>query len=347
MNINDFDFYLPVELIAQVPLPKRSNSRLLCLNKQTGIILHKQFHELPDLLLPNDLLIFNNTKVIPARMYGKKATGGKVEILIERILDNKTAFAKIKSSKKIDNGTDLLFENAIKIKVIEKPNELYKVHLHHEKSFLEILNQYGHVPLPPYIKRQDDINDKERYQTIFAKHEGAIAAPTASLHFDEDLIDQIKQKNINSAFITLHVGAGTFAPVRVTNILEHKMHSEFIEISQETCDKIMQTKKIGGRIIAVGTTSVRCLETAAQKSLLADKTQFHLKPFSGETDIFIYPGYKFLSVDAMITNFHLPKSTLLMLVSAFAGRENILHAYKEAIKLKYRFFSYGDAMFIY
>lgn len=346
MNINNFDFTLPEELIAQFPLNERTASRLLVLNKKNGEIFHKQFTDLPNLLQPKDLLVFNNTKVIPARMYGQKPTGGKIEILIERILDTKTALAKIKSSKKIENGARLIFENAVKIEVLEKPNELYKVYLHNKKSFLEILNQYGHIPLPPYIKRQDNINDKERYQTVFAKLEGAVAAPTASLHFDNDLIEKTKKIGVNIAFITLHVGAGTFAPVRTENILKHKMHSEYMEITKETCDAIMQTKKNGGRIIAVGTTSVRCLETAAQKSCTDNQTELNLKTFSGETDIFIYPGYKFLCVDAMITNFHLPKSTLLMLVSAFAGRENILHAYEEAIKLKYRFFSYGDAMMI-
>lgn len=347
MNINDFNFYLPPELIAQYPLSERALSRLLCLDKKNGSIQHKSFKDLPDLLLPNDLLIFNDTKVIPARMYGKKSTGGKIEILIEKIIDTKTAWAKIKSSKKVENGANLLFENAIKIEVIEKPHELYKVYLHHEKSFLEVLTKYGHIPLPPYIKRIDNLSDKERYQTVFAKYEGAVAAPTASLHFDNELIAKIKAKNnIEIAFVTLHVGAGTFAPVRTENILEHKMHSEYMEITAETCEKIIQTKQNGGRIIAVGTTSVRSLETAANLALKDNNNSF-IKPFSGETDIFIYPGYKFLCVDAMITNFHLPKSTLLMLVSAFAGREKILHAYQEAIKIKYRFFSYGDAMLIY
>lgn len=345
MNINDFNFELPSELIAQFPLSERTASRLLCLNKNTGAIQHKQFKDLPDLLLPNDLLVFNNTKVIPARMFGEKPTGGKIEILIERILDEKNALAKIKSSKKIQNGAQFILEKTVKVEVIAKRNDLFQILFHHENSILEILEKYGHIPLPPYISRKDADKDKERYQTVYAKHEGAVAAPTAGLHFDDALIEKIKSKGIETAFVTLHVGAGTFAPVRVENILEHKMHAEYMEINEETCAKIIKAKNQGGRIIAVGTTSVRCLETAANHAA-NNNDKFFIKPFVGDTDIFIYPGYKFRCVDAMITNFHLPKSTLLMLISAFAGRENVLHAYAEAIRLKYRFFSYGDAMMI-
>lgn len=340
-NVNDFDFYLPENLIAQHPLKTRSQSKLLCLKRTTGEINHQNFTDLPNFLKPNDLLIFNDTKVIPARLYGSKLTGGKIEILVERIIADNKILAHVKSNKTLKNGTKLLLENIINAEVVAKKNDLYEIVFYlnkNDNNLLYLLEKHGHIPLPPYIKHEPSLLDRERYQTIFAKNAGAVAAPTAALHFDEKLLEIIKEKNVKTDFITLHVGAGTFQPVRVANILEHKMHSEYAEVSAEILAKIKDTKNHGGRVIAVGTTTVRTLETVAQKNVTE---------FCGETDIFIYPGFKFKLVDAMITNFHLPKSTLLMLVSAFAGRENILKAYQCAIENQYRFFSYGDAMFIY
>ena len=336
MKVSDFDFALPKKLIAQYPCKKRSASRLLCLDKKT--VTHRQFIDLPDLLSPKDLLIFNNTKVIPARLYGEKSTGGKVEILVERILDEHQVLAHMRFSKSPHIGTKLILANQVKVEVLGRKDELFELYFQHPDNVLNILEKIGHIPLPPYITRQDEKIDQERYQTVFAKHKGAVAAPTAGLHFDKQLLQKIAAKKINTAFITLHVGAGTFQPVRVTNVKEHKMHSEYIEVSEQVCEKIKATKNRGGRVIAVGTTCMRSLETAAQSGAI--------KPYKGETDIFIYPGFKFNCVDSLITNFHLPKSTLLMLVCAFAGFDNTLRAYQEAVKERYRFFSYGDAMFI-
>lgn len=347
MNINDFDYNLPEELIAQMPLSERTQSKLLCLDKNTGAISHKNFQDITTLLQPGDLLILNDTKVIPARLFGTKTTGGKIEALIERILDENRVLAQVRSNKTLKPGTKIILENKIEVEILSKQNAFCEIYFTLEspyKSVLQFINQHGHLPLPPYIKHKPTEFDETRYQTVFARNIGAVAAPTAALHFDENLLNEIKTKGIQIAFVTLHVGAGTYQPVRVTNINEHKMHSEYAEVSQTTADLINATKEKNGRIIAVGTTSVRTLETAAQKANL--NTKFKIEKFQGDTNIFIYPGFAFKCVDAMITNFHLPKSTLLMLVSAFAGRENIFKAYEEAIKLRYRFFSYGDAMFI-
>ncbi|MGA2654508.1 MAG: tRNA preQ1(34) S-adenosylmethionine ribosyltransferase-isomerase QueA [Gammaproteobacteria bacterium] len=338
MYTKDFDYQLPPKLIAAYPLKARSQSRLLCLNRNTGEINHAHFYQLLDLLQPNDCLILNNTKVIPARLFGQKETGGQVEILIERLKSMHEALVHIRASKSPKAGSEILLEQNIRLRVDEKLDDLYHVTLLSPQPFLEILDQIGHMPLPPYIERADEALDKEQYQTVYGHVPGAIAAPTAGLHFDEDLLTKIKAKGVKINEVTLHVGAGTFQPVRVENIHEHHMHSEWLEVSKDVCDLIQNTKRLGGRVVAVGTTVVRSLETAAFDG--------ELKPFSGQTKLFIFPGFKFNVVDAMITNFHLPRSTLLMLVSAFAGREHILAAYQEAIDKRYRFFSYGDAMWI-
>lgn len=338
MNITDFDYHLPSELIAAYPLKQRSQSRLLCLNRKTGEINHSHFFHLIDLLQPNDCLILNNTRVIPARLFGQKETGGQVEILIERLLSSHEALVHIRASKSPKSGSSILLEQNFKLIVEEKIESLYRVKLLSDKNFLKILDQIGHMPLPPYIERADEAQDKEQYQTVYGHIPGAVAAPTAGLHFDEDLLNKIKAKGVEIGEVTLHVGAGTFQPVRVENILEHHMHSEWLEVSQAVCDLIKKTKKQGGRIVAVGTTVVRSLETAAKEG--------ELKPYCGQTKLFIYPGYQFKVIDALITNFHLPRSTLLMLVCAFAGQEHVLAAYEQAIADKYRFFSYGDAMWI-
>ena len=336
LSTNDFDYHLPKELIAHHPCEKRTDSRLLCLDKNTDQLQHKHFYNFIEFLKPNDLLVFNNSKVIPARIFGEKKSGGKIEVLVERILDEHHALAHIRASKTPKAGTEIYLGEDLKIhaEVIERQDDLFKIHCHNPEPLLSLLEQHGHMPLPPYIEREDELEDKTRYQTVYAKPKGSVAAPTAGLHFDEALLEKIQQKNIASAFVTLHVGAGTFQPVRVDDVLQHKMHSEWIEVNQEVCDAISKCKQQKGRVIAIGTTTVRSLETANHK------------PYLGETDIFIYPGYQFNTIDAMITNFHLPKSTLLMLVSAFAGKDNIFNAYKEAIEKEYRFFSYGDAMFI-
>lgn len=343
MKLEDFNFDLPENLIAQAPLSERTASRLLCLNGKTGSIMHRHFTDILDLLKPHDLLILNDTKVIPARLFAYKQTGGKVEILIERITDPNTACVQMRASKSLKIGAKLFIENNYQATIIAKNDGFFTLKFSDNNSndadILSILQQFGHIPLPPYINREATNIDQDRYQTVFAKHDGAVAAPTAGLHFDQELLAKIATKGIDIAHITLHVGAGTFQPVRVANIEEHKMHSEHIEVSPQVCAQIARTRASGGRIIAVGTTCVRSLETAAQQ--IGDIT-----PFSGETDIFIYPGYKFKVVDALITNFHLPKSTLLMLTCAFGGYANVMHAYQEAVAMQYRFFSYGDAMFI-
>lgn len=338
MKLTDFYYKLPNELIARYPTKQRSASRLLCLNCNTGEIQHQHFGDLINFLTPKDLLVFNNSRVIPARLYGIKDTGGQIELLIERILDKFHCLAHTKASRAPKPGSTLNLENAVTVKVLNRHDDLFKLEFPTAHPVIKTLNSFGHIPLPPYIDRAAEAIDQERYQTIYAKYDGSVAAPTAGLHFDEKLLKKIKNKGVKSAFVTLHVGAGTFQPVKTDDITQHKMHTELIQVTNGVCRQIQQIKQSGGRVIAVGTTSIRCLETAAQNEII--------KPFFGETDIFIYPGYKFQCVDAMITNFHLPESTLLMLVSAFAGRENIMHAYHEAIAKKYRFFSYGDAMFI-
>jgi len=334
MKTKDFDFELPPELIAQYPLLNRRDSRLLRYVRNTGQMQHSTFTSLVDTLEPGDLLVMNNSRVIPARLYGQKSTGGKVELLVERILSEKTFFAHIKASKSPKPGTRIEFEGAWCIEVLEKQDDLYLCQMLDNGVVDTMLHDIGHVPLPPYIERQDDAPDVERYQTVYAKHKGSVAAPTAGLHFDDEIIEQLKFKGVHIAYVTLHVGAGTFQPVRADTLAEHKMHTERFHVDAALCDAVSQTKAAGGRVIAVGTTTLRSLESAAHDG--------ELKPQSADTDIFIYPGYVFKVCDGLITNFHLPQSTLLMLVAAFIGHHNVMALYQEAIAEKYRFFSYGD-----
>lgn len=338
MKLSDFIYDLPPELIAQKPLAERGASRLLHISDATGSTLDRTFSDIEHILEPNDLLVFNDTRVIPARLFGSKATGGKIEVLIERVLDDQNCLAHIRASKSPKPGSKITLENAFEMEVTGRQGALFELHLGNDSSILSLLEEYGHIPLPPYIEREDTEADKERYQTIFADKPGAVAAPTAGLHFDESLMAALKEKGIKTASVTLHVGAGTFQPVKHDDLSQHVMHSEYIEVNQEACDKIIDCKQKGGRIVAVGTTSVRSLESAYQKG--------GIKPYSGDTDLFITPGYEFGVIDMMITNFHLPGSTLLMLVSAFSGYENIFKAYEHAITERYRFFSYGDAMLL-
>lgn len=339
MKLNDYDYHLPEQLIANYPLAERSASRLLRVNPKTQQLSDGVFSDIVNYFSPGDLLVFNNTKVIPARIFGQKSTGGKIECLVERLIDEQTVLAHVRASKSPKPGTKLLFDQDLVIRVIDRVGDLFQLQFSEQHTSLEWLNKLGNMPLPPYIKRQAEREDATRYQTVYAEIDGAVAAPTAGLHFDDALFDALKKHRINSAFLTLHVGAGTFQPVRVDNILEHKMHAEFIEIDEALCEKIRATKQSGNKVIAVGTTSVRALESAASNTQI-------IKPYAGDTDIFIYPGFEFKIIDAMITNFHLPKSSLLMLVSAFVGREFMLQAYEHAIEQQYRFYSYGDAMLI-
>lgn len=338
MQTKDFHFHLPEELIAQFPEENRSNSRLLCLDGMTGEVHDKHFRQLREYLNPGDLLVFNNTRVIPARLFGRKETGGNVEILVERVLSDNLALAHIRASKSPKAGSLILLEDGTKVRMVNRNDALFVLEFHTEQPLLELLKSIGHMPLPPYIKRNDERVDEERYQTVYAEVPGAVAAPTAGLHFDQALLASIREQGINQAFVTLHIGAGTFQPVRVDDIENHHMHQEWLQVSADVAEQVRKTQQSGGRVVAVGTTAVRALETAAQQGVI--------KPFSGDTDIFIYPGYQFKAVDAMITNFHLPESTLLMLVSAFAGYQHVMSAYAHAVKQRYRFFSYGDAMFI-
>ena len=335
MHLKHFDYLLPEELIARFPLDDRSASSMMVLN-ESGEISHRKFPDLMNYLKEGDLLVFNNTRVIPARLFGEKDTGGMVEILIERTVDENLAWAMVRSNRKMKMRAKINFANHSYADVIDCRDGLFLLSFSQKVSI--IMDLIGQTPIPPYLNRDAERIDSERYQTVYASAPGAIAAPTAGLHFDEPLLDRLKNKGINSCFVTLHVGLGTFKPVKVDNINEHSMHSEWISVSKKTCDMIIETKNNGGRVVAVGTTSLRSLETIAIKP--------DLEPFQGDTDIFICPGYKFKLVDALITNFHLPKSTLLMLVCAFAGYSQIMDAYKEAINKKYRFYSYGDAMFL-
>ncbi|ASI88922.1 MULTISPECIES: tRNA preQ1(34) S-adenosylmethionine ribosyltransferase-isomerase QueA [Vibrio] len=345
MQVSDFHFDLPDELIARYPKAERSSSRLLQLTGNTGEVVDGSFTDIVDQVQPGDLLVFNNTRVIPARMFGRKASGGKIEVLVERMLDDKRVLAHVRSSKAPKPGTELfLGENdEYQALMVARHDALFEIEMQSEKTVLDILNDIGHMPLPPYIDRPDEDADKERYQTVYNEKPGAVAAPTAGLHFDDAVLEKIKAKGVNFAYVTLHVGAGTFQPVRVENINDHHMHAEYVEVPQEVVDAINETKANGGRIIAVGTTSVRSLESAAQDAL---KNGTELVPFFGDTEIFIFPGYEYQLVDCLVTNFHLPESTLIMLVSAFAGYDNVMSAYHHAVEQKYRFFSYGDAMFI-
>jgi S-adenosylmethionine:tRNA ribosyltransferase-isomerase len=338
MRTLDFDFYLPDTLIAQHPTSTRSASRLLHLDGKSGTLQDKTFSDIVDLLSPDDLIVFNDTRVIKARLFGQKSTGGAIELMVERILNNNEALAQIKASRSPKTGAILKLAETLDVEVLGRTDDLFHVKFLSNISILEILEQYGTLPLPPYITHQADDIDERRYQTVFAKHAGAVAAPTAGLHFDEAILSRIKDKGINVAYITLHVGAGTFQPVKVDNIADHKMHSELYAISEETVEMVRTTRDKGGKVVAVGTTALRALESAAQEGKLISG--------NSETNIFITPGYEFKVVDILLTNFHLPKSTLLMLVSAFAGYNNIKTAYQHAVDHQYRFFSYGDAMLL-
>ncbi|WP_313226966.1 tRNA preQ1(34) S-adenosylmethionine ribosyltransferase-isomerase QueA [Stutzerimonas chloritidismutans] len=336
MQVADFFFQLPDALIARHPLAERRASRLLVLEGETGKLSHRNFADLLDHVRPGDLMVFNNTRVIPARLFGQKATGGKLEILVERVVGNRSVLAHVRSSKSPKAGSKILLNGGGEAEMIARHDALFE--LEFDEDVLPLLERIGHMPLPPYIDRPDDAADRERYQTVYAQRAGAVAAPTAGLHFDEALLQMLRESGVETAYVTLHVGAGTFQPVRVERIEEHHMHREWLEVGQDVVDAVAACRSRGGRVIAVGTTSVRSLETAARDG--------ELKPFSGDTDIFIYPGKSFHVVDALVTNFHLPESTLLMLVSAFAGYPETMAAYAEAVAQRYRFFSYGDAMFI-
>lgn len=340
MLVKEFSFELPEQLIASQPQAERSASRLLVMNRQTGELQHQIFKDILQLLNPGDLLVFNNTRVIPARLFGEKSSGGKVEVLVERLLQGQRFLAHIRASKAPKPGTELLLENSAKVVMQQRHDTLFELELLGDEPVLAMLERLGHMPLPPYIARPDTEEDKARYQTVYNQKPGAVAAPTAGLHFDQPLLDQLQAKGIEFAYVTLHVGAGTFQPVRVDSILEHKMHAEYIEVDQAVVDAVAACKARGNKVVAVGTTSVRSLESAAKQH------GGELKPYSGDTQIFIYPGYQFKVIDSLITNFHLPESTLIMLVSAFSTREYVLNAYQTAIAEQYRFYSYGDAMFI-
>lgn len=336
MRVADFHFDLPEALIARHPLPERRSSRLLVLDGPSGELSHRQFADILGFLKPGDLMVFNNTRVIPARLFGQKASGGKLEILVERVMDSHRVLAHVRSSKSPKPGSKILIDGGGEAEMLQRHDALFE--LGFSEEVLPLLERVGHMPLPPYIDRPDEDADRERYQTVYAERAGAVAAPTAGLHFDEALLESIRAKGVDTAFVTLHVGAGTFQPVRVERIEDHHMHNEWLEVSQDVVDAVAACKARGGRVVAVGTTSVRSLESAARDGVL--------KPFSGDTDIFIFPGRPFHVVDALVTNFHLPESTLLMLVSAFAGYPETMAAYAAAVEQGYRFFSYGDAMFI-
>lgn len=348
MRVSDFSFDLPEALIARYPKAERTASRLMSLNGDTGVITDGVFTDIVAQLNSGDLLVFNNTRVIPARMFGQKASGGKIEVLVERIVDQHTALAHIRASKSPKVGNELFLGNEdsdvkITATMVARHGALFELKFNGDESVLTILEKIGHMPLPPYIDRPDEDSDKERYQTVYNEKPGAVAAPTAGLHFDEALLEKIKAKGVELAFVTLHVGAGTFQPVKVDEIADHIMHAEYVEVSDEVVAQINKTKAAGGRVVAVGTTSVRSLESAAK--VAQDKNE-SLSAFYGDTDIFITPGYQFQIIDALVTNFHLSESTLLMLVSAFSGYDHIMSAYQHAISQEYRFFSYGDAMFL-
>ncbi len=338
MNLEQFDYHLPEGLIAQDPLLERTASRLLQFKTHATSFNDLKFIDLLQLLQPEDLLVLNDTQVIPARMFGYKASGGKVEFLLERIVDSHTVWAQLKASKSPKPGAEIIFaENVIAI-VQGRQNDFFVLEFKQEADVARLLETHGQIPLPPYIQRPPGKNDDDRYQTVYAKHKGAVAAPTAGLHFDKQILAALQQKGVQSASITLHVGAGTFQPVREDNIREHKIHAEKVIVSEQVCEQIKACNKRGGRVVAVGTTVARALESAAQGG--------RLEPYEMDTSLFIFPGYKFNVIDVLITNFHLPKSTLLMLVSAFAGYETVMSAYQHAVTEKYRFYSYGDAMFI-
>jgi len=335
MQRHDFFFDLPKHLIAQYPSPSRTGSRLLYIEPSLGKFQDLQFTDFPTLLTKGDLLVFNDTCVIPARLLGHKLSGGKVEILVERVLDEKRVLAQLHARKTLVPNTRLILEGEIEVTVLQRGERFFELQFHDSRPVYEILQTIGHIPLPPYIQRNDTPLDRDRYQTVYARKLGAVAAPTAGLHFDKAMLEKIQSLGIKIAFVTLHVGAGTFTPVKVEDLRQHVMHAEYVEVSQEVCDQVQMTRQQGGRVIAIGTTSVRALETAANQA------------FMGETRLFITPGYHFHSVDLLLTNFHLPESTLLMLVCALGGPELILAAYRHAVAQEYRFFSYGDAMLVH
>jgi S-adenosylmethionine:tRNA ribosyltransferase-isomerase len=335
MQTSDFNYELPEELIAQYPARNRTDSRLLVLDPAQGV-RDSVFADFPDLLREGDLLVFNDTRVMAARLYGRKETGGRVELLLERLLAEDRALAQIRASKAPKAGTRIRVGDRW-LTVEGREDDMFVLVLETGR-FTQLMDDYGHMPLPPYIRREDESFDESRYQTVYAQRDGSVAAPTAGLHFDKKLLDVLSRKGVNTAWVTLHVGAGTFQPVRVKNLDEHVMHAEWVEVSEEVCRRIEQTRQRGGRVIAVGTTSVRSLETAAAGGTC--------QPYRGDTRLFITPGYPFKVVDALLTNFHLPESTLLMLVCAFAGYEPVMSAYRHAVEKGYRFFSYGDAMFL-
>lgn len=335
---SDFYYDLPEELIAQAPLPERSASRLLCLDGGTGGLEDKSFLDLEVLLRPGDLLVFNDTRVLPARLFGRKETGGAVEILLERLLDARRMLAHVRASKAPKPGSALLLDSGYRARVLGRDGDLFHLELEGAEPLEAVLNRIGHMPLPPYIARADTPADLERYQTVYAAKPGAVAAPTAGLHFDAAMLERLNAAGVNAARVTLHVGAGTFQPVRAENLEDHHMHAEFCEVGTNVVEAVRQTRSAGGRVIAVGTTSMRTLETAARSG--------ELRAFAGDTRLFIQPGFRFNCVDALLTNFHLPESTLLVLVCAFAGYGETLAAYRHAVAQAYRFFSYGDAMFV-
>jgi S-adenosylmethionine:tRNA ribosyltransferase-isomerase len=335
---SDFDFELPPELIAQAPLPERSASRLLLLDAQNGTREDRLFRELPDFLQPGDLLVFNDTRVLPARLYGRKESGGAVEILIERVTGAHEATVQLGVSKKPKEGARIELADGSFTTVLGRDDAFFRLRFESPEPLEKLLLKLGEMPLPPYIDRQADASDMERYQTVYAREPGAVAAPTAGLHFDEAMLATLRDKGVDFGYVTLHVGAGTFQPMRAEDVRDHVMHREWLNVGAALVEKIRRTRAAGGRVVAVGTTVVRALESATRDG--------ELQPFAGETQIFIFPGYRITSVDALVTNFHLPQSTLLMLVSALAGREFMLASYRHAVAQRYRFFSYGDAMLI-
>ena len=340
MKTSDFHYELPAELIAQAPLPERSASRLLVVPAGQAALQDRQVRDLPSLLQPGDLLVFNDTRVIPARLFGNKATGGRVEILIERLLGGDEARAQLGVSKPPQIGSRIALDAGGEAEVLARGEDgFWQLRFHVDESLEQWLQHAGRLPLPPYIQREPGADDAERYQTVFARKIGAVAAPTAGLHFDDALLDALRERGVQFGHVTLHVGAGTFQPMRVDDIREHRMHSEWINVGAELVQQVRRTRAAGGRVIAIGTTVLRALESA-----LVDG---ELQPFAGETNIFIFPGYRIRSIDALLTNFHLPESTLLMLVSAFAGKERVFQAYDHAVRERYRFFSYGDAMLLF
>ena len=344
MKKSDFHYELPEALIAQVPLPERSASRLLCVPGNAQPLADRSMRDLPSLLEPGDLLIFNDTRVLPARLFGQKSTGGRVEILIERLLAGQEARAQVSASKSPKAGGRIMLDAGGEAEVLGREGEFYRLRFDVDAPLESWLLQAGRMPLPPYIRREPGVDDGERYQTVFAREIGAVAAPTAGLHFDEALLEALRVRGVQFGHVTLHVGAGTFQPMRVDDLREHRMHSEWLNVGAGLVEQIRETRAAGGRVVAVGTTVVRALESALQAD---DAGTGELRPFAGETQIFIFPGYRIRSIDALLTNFHLPESTLLMLVSAFAGRERVLSAYEHAVRERYRFFSYGDAMLLF